>query len=52
VADFVAYYVDNVAELATLAGYVPPSEGDLRANATALARFKRGPGETAGAREP
>lgn len=36
VAEFVHYYLEQVEELATLAGYVPPSSEDLRSNVRAL----------------
>lgn len=38
VAAFVKYYLENVAPLAAKAGYVPPTDDDRRANATALER--------------
>lgn len=41
VADFVTYYSENVSELASLAGYVPPSDEDLAANKSALAALGR-----------
>jgi phosphate transport system substrate-binding protein len=37
VAEFVRHYLENVEELATMAGYVPPSDEDVAANARALA---------------
>jgi phosphate transport system substrate-binding protein len=37
VAQFVTYYLDNVAELTRIGGYVPPTKEDIAANSKALA---------------
>jgi phosphate transport system substrate-binding protein len=43
VAEFVAYYLDEVARFATEAGYVAPTEAERSANREALAKAKGGP---------
>ena len=40
VSAFVRHYLENVEELATLAGYVPPSAEDVAANGRALEGFE------------